>query len=384
MIKNLFEIELQTPTDWIWLFVGILLLLALGIQLYYLFGVYLKLLVFNKKDVKSTTDPVSVIICARNEAENLKHFLPSVLNQFYPEFEVIVVNDGSTDQTAEVLAEIKRQYPLLYVTEIEHRDDYPKGKKLAQTIGIKAAKYDQLLFTDADCEPASPNWIRQMQSNFLNQTEIVLGYAPYFPEKGLLNKWIRTDTLYIAMQYLSLAIQKKPYLGVGRNMSYRRSLFFKNKGFASHLHLVSGDDDLFINETSTAFNTAIEIHPESFTYSKPSSSWKQWTRQKRRHLTTSKVYKKSNKRRLTIELLSREAVYLLSILLLSLGFFKGYVISILFIRFISYGIIFKLVMNRLKEKKLFLLSFIYDFLWPFLGAYLIITTKHKKKPSRWK
>lgn len=384
MIMNLFEFELQTLTDWIWLFVGFLLLIALGIQLYYLLGVYSKLIVFKKKDVKSATDPVSVIICARNEAENLKRFLPSILNQFYPEFEVIVVNDGSTDQTAEVLAGLKRQYPQLYVTGIEYRDNYPKGKKLAQTIGIKAAKHDQLLFTDADCEPANPNWIRQMQSNFLNQTEIVLGYGPYFPEKGLLNKWIRTDTLYIAMQYLSLAIKKKPYIGVGRNMSYRRSLFFKNKGFASHLHLASGDDDLFINETSTAFNTAIEIHPESFTYSKPDNSWKQWTRQKRRHLTTGKVYNKNNKRRLILELLSREVVYLLSILLLCLGIFQGYVIIILFLRIVTYGVIFKLVMNRLTEKNLFLISFIYDLLWPFLGAYLILTTKRRKKPSRWK
>jgi len=384
MIKTLFEFELQSPNDWIWLSAGILLFLALVIQLYYLLGVYLKLLLYKKKDVKSVTDPVSVIICARNEADNLKRFLPSILNQFYPEFEVIVVNDGSTDQTEDVLREIQRQYPQLYITGIEHRDHYPKGKKLAQTIGIKAAKYDQLLFTDADCEPASPNWIRQMQSNFLNQTEIVLGYGPYFQKKGLLNKWVRTDTLYIAMQYLSLAIAKKPYLGVGRNMSYRRALFFKNKGFASHLHLASGDDDLFINETSTAFNTAIEIHPESFTYSIPETNWKQWTRQKRRHLTTSKVYKKDNKKRLTTELISREVVYMLSILLLSLGVLPGYVLVILLIRIATYSIIFKLVMNRLREKNLFLLSFVYDFLWPFLGAYLIITTKHRKKPSRWR
>ena len=384
MIINLFEFNLQTLSDWIWLSSGIVLVLALGIQLYCIFGVYLKLVVFKKKNVKSVTDPVSVIICARNEAENLRRFLPSILNQFYPEFEVIVVNDGSTDNTADVLAEIKNQYPQLYVTGIEHQENYPKGKKLAQTIGIKAAHHDQLLFTDADCEPASPNWIRQMQSNFLNQTEIVLGYGPYSPKKGLLNKWIRTDTMYIAMQYLSLAITKNPYIGVGRNMAYRRSLFFKNKGFASHLHLVSGDDDLFINETSTTFNTAIEVHPESFTYSEPSKSWKQWTRQKKRHLTTSKVYKKTHKRRLAIELISREIIYLLSILLLSLGFFQGYVILILVIRIAAFGVIYKLVMNRLKEKNLFLISFVYDFLWPILGAYLMTTNKLRKKPTKWK
>ncbi len=384
MIIDFFEFELQTLVDWIWFSTGILVILSLGIQLYFLLGVYLKLVVYKKKDVKSATDPVSVIICARNEAKNLKRFLPSVLNQFYPEFQVVVVNDGSTDDTEEVLATIKRQYPQLYVTTIEHRDNYPKGKKLAQTIGIKAATYDQLLFTDADCEPASPNWIRQMQSNFLSQTDIILGYGPYFPKKGMLNKWIRIDTLYIAMQYLSFAIQKKPYIGVGRNMAYRRSLFFKNKGFASHLHLASGDDDLFINETSNAFNTAIEVHPESFTYSEPNQNWKQWTRQKRRHLTTGKAYKTSNKKKLAIELISREVVLIASILMLSFSVLEGYAILALLVRFLTFGIVFKLVMNRLKERKLFVFSFTYDIVWPFLGAYFFATAKFRKKSTKWK
>lgn len=384
MITTLFEINFQTLSDWIWLAVGILAVTAWLIQLYNLLWVYLPFVRYRKKDVKSATDPVSVIICARNEAENLRKFLPSVLNQFYPEFEVIVVNDGSTDDSAEVLADIKRQYPQLYVTGIEHRQNYPKGKKLAQTIGIKAAHHEQLLFTDADCQPVSPNWIRQMQSNFLNQTDIILGYGPYFSEKSFLNKWIRTDTLYIALQYLSLALIKKPYIGVGRNMAYRRSLFFKNKGFASHLHLASGDDDLFINETSTPTNTAIEIHPDSFTYSEPQKSWKSWIRQKRRHLTTGSYYKKENKRRIGIELASRVLFYFLSILLLSLGHFQGYLIILLLIRQILFGVLFKLSMKRLKEKNIFLLSFLYDLFWPILGAYLTATNKISKKPNKWK
>lgn len=384
MIIKLFEFELQSPTDWIWFSVGLLLIIFLIFQLYFLLGIYLKVAFYKKKDIKSATDPVSVIICARNEGKNLKKYLPSILNQFYPEFQVIVVNDGSTDDTEDVLVDLKRQYPQLYITGIEHRENYPEGKKLAQTIGIKAAIHDQLLFTDADCEPASPNWIRHMQSNFLKQTEIILGYGPYFSKKGLLNMWIRIDTLHIAMQYLSLAILKKPYIGVGRNMSYRRSLFFKNKGFASHLHLASGDDDLFINETSTPFNTAIEIHPESFTYSEPEKSRKLWFRQKRRHLSTSKVYKKANKRTLAIEMISREGLFILSALLLSMGVLEGYVIIILFIRTVIFGIVFKLVMNRLKEKNLFLLSFVYDIFWPFLGAYLMSSAKLRKKPNKWK
>ena len=279
---------------------------------------------------------------------------------------------------------MKLQYPQLYVTGIEPREGSVGGKKLAQTIGIKAAKFDQLLFTDADCEPASPNWIRLMQSNFLNQTDIVLGYGAYSPQKGLLNKWIRTDTAYIAMQYLGFALIKKPYLGVGRNMAYRKDLFFKNKGFASHLHIASGDDDLFVNETSNEYNTSVELHPESFTYSAPEPTWRRWVLQKRRHIKTSHAYKKSTQKMLALEMLSRELFYILSITLLVLGKLQGYVLLFLFIRTIIFGFIFKLLMKRLKEKNLLLFSFLYDLIWPFIGAYLMITSTLRKNPTKWK
>lgn len=360
------------------------MLFSLIIQLHYLLFIYRKLIVYRKNDVKPDTEPVSVIICARNEADNLKKFLPAVLNQFYPDFEVIVVNDGSTDETAEVLSDLKTKYPQLYVTGIEPREGYSGGKKLAQTIGIKAAHNDQLLFIDADCEPAGPNWIRQMQSNFLRQTDIVLGFGAYHSQKGWLNKWIRIDTVYIAMQYISYAIHKQAFMGVGRNLAYRKSLFIKNRGHASHLHIASGDDDLFINETTTPFNTRVELHPESFTYSLPQTRWKNWVRQKKRHLSSSRVYKKSNKRRLGTEVVSRELFFLSAGALLLTNQLTGYAIIALAIRLIIFGIIFKLVMNRLKEKKLFLFSFVYDILWPFIGAYLMLSTKLKRKPTKWK
>jgi len=384
MLSSYFYLELNNSADYLWLLAGVIVFIFLIIQLRYFLYLYLKTSKFKKKNVKSTTEPVSVIICARNEAENLKELLPSILNQFYPEFEVIVVNDASTDGTADVLAHFKQQYPQLYVTGIEPREGYSGGKKLAQTIGIKAAKFDQLVFTDADCKPASPNWIRHMQSNFLSQTEIVLGYGAHAPCKGLLNKWIRTDTVYIAMQYLGFALARKPYMGVGRNMAYRKELFFKNKGFASHLHIPSGDDDLFVNETTNKYNTTVELHPESFTYSRPAPSWQKWMLQKRRHLGTSNAYKKSTKRLLVLELITRELFFLLSAVMLIFGNLQAYVLIFLFIRTVVFGIVFKLLMKRLKERNLLLFSFLYDLIWPFVGAYLMISSTLKKNPTKWK
>jgi hypothetical protein len=153
---------------------------------------------------------------------------------------------------------------------------------------------------------------------------------------------------------------------------------------ASHLKLASGDDDLFINETANNYNTAVELHPESFTYSEPKKSWKDWIKQKRRHLTTGKYYKKSIKSTLTIENLSREAMYGTAIILLIMGKLQGYALAILLIRTICFLTVFKLIMKRLKEQNLLLLSFFYDLLWPVIGAYLFLTNRMRKRPAKWK
>lgn len=256
--------------------------------------------------------PVSVIVSARNEFENLTQNLPAILNQQYFDFEVIVVNDCSFDGSAQLLEEFEAQYSHLKVVNVTESRKFKTGKKFALTMGIKAAKNDCVLFTDADCQPASDNWIAYMAANFTNpETEIVLGYSPYYKKRGLLNSLIRFETIKTAVNYLSAAIRGNAYMGVGRNLAYRKELFFRVKGFASHMHIMSGDDDLFVNQNATPANTVIELHPESFIYSEPKTSFGAWFRQKRRHMGAGKLYRGKHKRMLATDALSGLLFYLL-------------------------------------------------------------------------
>ena len=234
--------------------------------------------------------PISIIICAKNEADNLKNYLPKVLEQDFPDFEVIVVNDQSQDGTAALLKKFEKNYPNLVVVTIDEHINHWPGKKFALTLGIKTAKHEHLLLTDADCLPNSSSWAKQMTSNF-NTSDIVLGYGGYQKRKGLLNKLIRFDTFNVAQQYLSYALSGFTYMGVGRNMAYKKSLFFENKGFANHLHIPSGDDDLFIQEVAKKDNVSIEIASEAHTTSSVIEKWGEWSYQKRRHITTAPLYK---------------------------------------------------------------------------------------------
>jgi len=248
-------------------------ILSLVMQLFYWLRYYLKSSINISLPVEKKKPPVSVIICARNEASNLKEHLPAVLQQDYPDYEVIVVNDCSEDDSDMVLSELKLTYPHLKISTIKKDPLFHHNKKLAQIIGIKAAKNELLLFTDADCEPSSERWISLMTSHMRNEKSIVLGYGGYRPERGLLNSYIRYDTMFIAMQYLGMAMRGRPYMGVGRNLAYRKSLFLQGTGFSSHYHIASGDDDLFVNANANAVNTAVETGACSHTRSVPARSF---------------------------------------------------------------------------------------------------------------
>jgi len=354
------------------------------IQLIYYLGIYSRIAFYTEKQISATAHPVSVIICARNEAENLNKYLPAVLSQQYPDFEVIVVDDGSSDETEDLLRRLKVTNPHLRTTTIREDKKFSHSKKLAVTIGIKAAKNDILVFTDADCEPASNQWLTKIISNFSDNIKIVLGYGGYFSQKGLLNKYIRYDTLTIAMQYLSFAISGFPYMGVGRNIAYRKSFFNTTTGFSTHLHLLSGDDDLFVNENATKKNTAVEFSHKSHTRSDPGHSFNKWLWQKKRHLTTAPHYKNRDKFLLLLEPFSRLFFYILFGVLLFFPELRIYALGAFVLRMIMQLVIIKYAMIRLKENNLLLYSLMFDVFALFINFGLFVSNRISVRNRPWK
>lgn len=338
----------------------------------------------NKIQYQTEQLPVSVIICAKDEADNLRKFLPFVLQQDYPDFEVIVINDGSTDETDILLRDLCNDYPKLRTTFVPVKATNLSTKKLGLTLGIKAAKNELLLFTDADCMPEDKLWIARMVRNFSRETEFVLGYGAYFQKRGLLNRLITFDTLFIALQYMGMAAARKPYMGVGRNLAYRKETFFAQKGFASTLHLSSGDDDLLVNKACTKWNTKIEIAPDSITWSEPNTSFKGWFYQKERHLSVSSYYKSSSKFRLFFEPATRGIFYLTVILAFIFGGLITQVATavLLLARFIIQLSIINPSSKHFGGRKYVLTLPVFDIFLPLVNVYLLIFGR--KNPHRWK
>ncbi len=354
------------------------------IQLFYWWVIHARLVFFSPRSSGIRKFPVSIVVCARNEEENLRTNLPGVLEQEYPDYEVIVVNDASTDHTEEVLRELSEKYPHLRTSRIKDNIHIRQGKKLALTVGLKAARYEWVLLTDADCRPAGKKWLYTMQRNFSRECDIVLGYGAYRGTGGLLNLVIRYEAFFTALQYFGSALTGIPYMGVGRNLAYRREVFFRNKGFASHYELASGDDDLFINEVARGSATRIEIRPESHTLSVPLKSWKAWYYQKKRHLTTGPRYRFSTKFLLGLEILSRLLFYLSFIVLLVREIMMPYVLGVFLVRLLSTMLVTKLGMSRLKERYLLLISPLMDFVLPGVHVWMVLSNYVARKRARWK
>jgi len=356
-----------------------------AIQLFYYLFFYLSVYLRQFSEPRVTGEPVSIIICARNEAENLQNFLPSILEQKYPDFEVIVVNDCSEDNSYIILSNLLTQYPHLRISTVNKDPKFTHNKKFAQFIGIKAARNEILLFTDSDCKPESDKWLEGMTSHFESKTSFVLGYGGYLREKGFLNKYIRYDSMVIAMQYLGMAIRGLPYMGVGRNLAYRRSVFFENKGFGSHNHIVSGDDDLFVNSIAKRKNTSVEFRYETHTRSIPCHDLNAWIIQKKRHLTTAPYYKIRDKILLITEPLTRIIFYATFIVLLSFTFLWPWVLAVFMVRLLTQFTVFALTQKKLNEPGLLGYLLFFDIFSPLINGIIYISnTRSKSGKNKWK
>jgi glycosyltransferase involved in cell wall biosynthesis len=363
----------------------VLFFILVGVVSVQLIFCILFLVAFSQRQVVSQKPkhPVSIIVCAHDEEENLKELIPLLLSQDYHQFEVIVVNDRSNDNTFDwLIAETKKDHRLRMV-HVNRLPDHVTGKKYAITLGVRAATFDWLLFTDADCRPSSNYWIKEMNARVDESTQFVLGFSPYKKSGGFLNLFIRFESLLTAIQYLSFGLLKVPYMGVGRNLAYRKSFFMEQKGFTDILHIEGGDDDLYVNRHATGSNTRVCLDPQARMVSIPEATFKDFARQKVRHLSVGKRYSFKHRAMLGIFMLAWLLTWFVAIPLLVTKTFLVWTTVLLALRWIMLIAVFANSTRRLGEKfeawALPVLDFLFSIYYISTGLATLLIKK-----VRWK
>lgn len=354
------------------------------IQFIFYIGIFPSVFLAKKELVKTVAPPVSVIICAKNEEENLQKNLQHILDQEYPNFQVVLINDASTDDTLEVMESFSHKHKNIKIVNVKNNEHFWGKKKYALTLGIKAAAHEHLVFTDADCHPVSKNWLANMAASFSRDVSIVLGYGGYKKTNhSFLNALIRFETLFTAMQYLSFALKGMPYMGVGRNLAYTKTEFFNNNGFMSHMQIRSGDDDLFVNEAATSKNTGLCINKDAFTLSEGKKTFKDWFLQKRRHISTAKYYKPKHQLILILFYVSQVLFWGLALTFLILPEYRLYAAILLTLRLAASTTVTAFVAKKFNEKLLIPLLPFYEVCLISVQFGIFISSIFSK-PSRWK
>lgn len=286
--------DLNSPLFYILVGIGVACLIPwLNIFLYKVYTGLKQIGTEPENGEEISEEPVSVIITAHNMAEHLKKKLPLILEQTYGTFEVIVVNDASTDDTEDVLKLFEQKYNNLYHTFTPETAKYVSHKKLALTLGIRAAKYEWLVFTEANCIPIGNDWLKTLSRNFTADTNIVIGYTNYLEDDDStwFSRKIIFDRLYTQMYQLYLAQHYRAVQATGCNLAYRKSFFTTHKGFSNHLDLLRGSNELFVNNYADyKEGTKIEMSPDSFIYQTIPNPHRLWREDKVFYMETRRHY----------------------------------------------------------------------------------------------
>lgn len=351
-------------------------------SIYYLF--FAKLSFFKPELPSRSSEPVSIIVCSKNEQENLSTLVPLLLEQNHPDFEIILINDASIDDTLEVIEQFQEIDARVKKVDVINNESFWGNKKYALTLGIKKAINDRLIFIDADCKPASKEWLAHMANHFGQEKSIILGYGGYQKKKySILNALIRFETAITAIQYMSYAFHRNPYMGVGRNLGYTATQFYAIRGFMDHMKIMGGDDDLFVNQAATKSNTAVVIEPEAFTISKPKKTWPEWWRQKRRHINTASHYKSKHKFLLGLFYFSQLGFFVASIVGFIIGINWMLILGLVVLRYLIMWIIVGKGLSRFRESDIIPFLPLLEILLVFSQLGLFFTNLGKQ-PKQWK
>lgn len=363
----------------------ILFVVIAVVQLIYYFIVYGKFAFHRKKNALSLREiPLSVVIVVRDNASQVLQTLPKFLEQQYPNYEIVIVNDRSPDeQSVFAIKEYQKRFSNVKFIDLRDAVSTSRGRKMAVSMGIKCSSYGNIVITDPDCLPASEHWLSNLSQNIQGQKKIVLGYSTYIKRRTPYNAFLHFDKLVGAVQYFSLALYNSTYRGDFSNIVFMRNLFYQQKGFTSFNHLQWGEEDIFIHNVATPTNTAIEYNPDSAIISQNVPSYGYWRLHKISLFFTRKFNSLKNRAILSSYNITNLLFYIFLVFAILMNItnpiFLYTTIGIAVVRIASMYVVFGISAKKLNEKQIIPHLLFYDILFSLLNPLYWSASKLNNK-----
>ncbi len=326
---------------------------------------------------------VSVIVVVNDDLDYIENTLPLLLQQKYDlPYQVVVVNDmPELEETSDMLKVLTERFPNLYVTTIRENHHFKHTRKLAYTIGIKAARYDCLLFTTTHDIPANDKWLGLMSKGFVSRHSLVLGYNRIQRKPGFLNRLERTVNIFTSLPMFAAAVSGKPFLARSGNMGFTRQLFFDNHGYCKYLRLNSGENDLFLQRVRKFADTSVILSPSAATEHLFAPRYSIWYNRRKFDTYTYRYYPASLRLFLGMEHLFRILFWGSALTLIIMQVPWMWIISVLLIglRILLMSLVFRKLSKRTQEKVPYLTCFLWDIVSPVDA--LILSISRRLKPS---
>lgn len=330
------------------------------------------------KGIDVSQTGISVIIpLYDSDVTFMNERLPIFLSQTHKLYQVVVVDVTGDPEIAEQLNLMKLGWgEKLSSTRIHADKTLRISTKMALNVGIKAARYDNVVFSLPECSPRSERWAEMMARGFAGGHDVVLGYASIVPERGLASKLIRCANMALSTRWLSFAVRHKAYRGTLCNLGITKKMYFGARGF-NYLNLNMGEDDLFVMALANRHNTVATMGGSATINQKTWGGLSWWLPRRVKLSYPYRFYPKRVKWGTGLELWSRALFFVVAIMVAAMLPFaaKMVAVGVIMARYLLVLWQMKCVARRLSERGFLSVYWIYDLVAPVVEAVLAIRRK---------
>ena len=352
------------------------------IQMYFLLGVYLKLAWHKKENFNPAPHQVTIMLSLRNEEERIREMMTKFTELPFEDYQVMVINEVSEDNTLEILNVLAETNPRIKVTSLSQETRFME--KQAINIGLKGAQSPWIVQLPPTTGSISQEWLTKLTGLLDKDTDAVIGYTNVERNKGFRNLLCRMERFHQFMLSGSWILAGMPFVFSENNVLFNKSMYFDTLGFRQKLNRNFANLELIFNENFKPNRIKVSTHADLSVREQVEDDRGDHLKLIKKAVQIRKTLNWSKKFTLFLDDFTKIALTGLTISLLII--LTEYWITFTFMLVIYYILLLIIViklLNRLKERKIFVSSFAYILIKPIINWWFFWSTYLIHRRNRW-